>query len=568
MNSLTRKWPGSRLCRGVASLVGAVTYAHAAVFLSPNEVADALPASEHRVAIEQAIPDSATVAPRKARRLLVFDRNVNYGGHPSAAHANYAFSVMGRKTGAFEAAVSRDPSAFEAGSLETFDAVFFNNNVGNLFEEPRLRQSLVDFVVTGGGMLGVHGTSVAFTRWPGAHEDWPEFGWMLGARGANHRISTEHVFIQLDDREHPLNRAFGGKDFEYRDEFFRVHEPYSRDRVRVLFRIDTARTDMNQGQGYGRIERADQDYALAWLRSYGRGRTFYCTIAHNPYVFSDPLMLRFYLDAIQFALGDLEAPTTPSARLTPAIRAREQLGWHLAAIAPEAAKSTLFFSMDRASALGQFELAGSGDQLVSADIPALFAPGLVNDQLQQIRLKLNLSGLRLMAYDLKQLPKDEPEARRSLAFARAMGVETVILAEVPLGLDRVAVWCEELELRLAIRASGSAEEIRLEELLGLCRQAGPSIGIAADLGEWMLAGLDPAKTLRLVGDRLFVVRLPAVLPDLGDQRRQVTGMGPWLEAIHEHATAPILFTVDLSGSSPAHGILCHEFDSMTLRLAR
>ena len=247
-----------------------MTLAPAAVVLSPGEVAEAIADSEQRGAIEQAIPEAPTVAPRKSRRLLVFDHNVNYGGHPSAAHANYAFSVMGRKTGAFEAVVSRDPSIFEAGSLRTFDAVFFNNNVGNLFEDPRLRQSLVEFVVTGGGLLGVHGTSVAFTRWPGAHEDWPEFGWMLGARGANHRISTEHVFIQLDDREHPLNRAFGGKDFEYRDEFFRVHEPYSRNRVRVLFRIDTARTDLNQGQGYGRIERADQDYALAWIRSDGR----------------------------------------------------------------------------------------------------------------------------------------------------------------------------------------------------------------------------------------------------------------------------------------------------------
>lgn len=568
MNPLTRIRPGSTLRRGVASLAFTVTLAHAAVFLSPNEVADALPASEDRVVVEQAIPGAATVAPRKPRRLLVFDGNVNYGGHPSAAHANYAFAVMGRKTGAFEAMVSRDPSAFEPGTLRTFDAVFFNNNVGNLFEEPHLRQSLIDFVVAGGGLLGVHGTSVAFTRWPGAQEDWPEFGLMLGARGANHRISTEHVFIQLDDREHPLNRAFGGKDFEYRDEFFRVHEPYSRNRVRVLFRIDTARTDLNQGQGYGRVERSDQDYALAWIRSYGRGRTFYCTIAHNPYVFRDPLMLRFYLDAIQFALGDLEAPTTPSARLTPAVRAREQLGWHLAASASEAAGATLFDSIDHASALGHCLLAGSGDQIVSTDVPATFAPGLVEDQLRQVRLKLNSSGLRLMSYALKRLANDEHEARQTLAFARAIGVDTVILAETPLRLDQVAAWCEELELRLAIRASGGTESLRLDELLGRCRQAGPRIGIAADLGEWILAGLDPAKTLRSAGDRLWAVRLPIGLSDPGDQRQQVNGMGPWLEAIHARTTAPILFTVDLPGSSLAHATLCHEFDSLILQLAR
>ena len=98
-----------------------------------------------------------------------------------------------------------------------FDAVFLNNTVGNLFTDPKLRQSLLEFVYGGGGLMGVHGTSVAFTRWPVAHEDWPEFGLMRGARGANHRDSTERIIIKLDDTQHPVNQPFGGKDFEYRD---------------------------------------------------------------------------------------------------------------------------------------------------------------------------------------------------------------------------------------------------------------------------------------------------------------------------------------------------------------
>ena len=142
--------------------------------------------------------------------------------------------------------ISRDPAVFAPASLKQFDAVFFNNTVGNLFEDPALRQSLVEFVYGGGGLMGVHGTSVAFTKWPGAIEDWPEFGIMLGARGANHRASDEHVFIKLDDPTHPVNQALRRQGFDYRDEFFRVHEPYSRNRVRVLLSIDTAKTDMKQ----------------------------------------------------------------------------------------------------------------------------------------------------------------------------------------------------------------------------------------------------------------------------------------------------------------------------------
>ena len=80
----------------------------------------------------------------------------------------------------------------------------------------------------------------------------------------------------------------------------------------MLLSIDTQNTDMHQGQSFGKVDRPDNDYALAWVRSQGKGRVFYSTIGHNPYVFWDKRMLEFYLAAIQFALGDLEAPTTPS----------------------------------------------------------------------------------------------------------------------------------------------------------------------------------------------------------------------------------------------------------------
>ncbi len=136
--------------------------------------------AEQKQKIEAALPAKAFVTPRKSRRLLIFDLNVNYGGHGSIPTANQAFTLMGAKTGAFETEVSKDPAVFAPDSLKRFDAVFFNNTVGNLFEDPALRQSLVEFVYGGGGLMGVHGTSVAFMKWPGAIEDWPEFGIMLG----------------------------------------------------------------------------------------------------------------------------------------------------------------------------------------------------------------------------------------------------------------------------------------------------------------------------------------------------------------------------------------------------
>ncbi|MCH5374777.1 MAG: ThuA domain-containing protein, partial [Planctomycetes bacterium] len=86
--------------------------------------------AEERLKIEHALPDKAPAAPARPRKLLIFDRNVGYAGHRSIPYANLAFTRMGSKTGAFQAAVETDPAAFEAENLKQYDAVFFNNTVG------------------------------------------------------------------------------------------------------------------------------------------------------------------------------------------------------------------------------------------------------------------------------------------------------------------------------------------------------------------------------------------------------------------------------------------------------
>jgi len=63
------------------------------------------------------------------------------------------------------------------------------------------------------------------------------------------------------------------------------------------------------------VYRKDKDFALAWIKSDGKGRVFYSAIGHRTEIWWHPQILSFYLDAIQFATGDLPADTTPSAQV-------------------------------------------------------------------------------------------------------------------------------------------------------------------------------------------------------------------------------------------------------------
>jgi type 1 glutamine amidotransferase/sugar phosphate isomerase/epimerase len=544
-----------------------------------NNTAEAQVSGEQRQRIEAAIPNKAFAAPRKKRKLLIFDLNVGYGGHSSIPTANLAFTLMGQKTGAFETVISKDPAVFEPDNLKQFDAVFLNNTVGNLFEDAGLRQSLLEFVYGGGGLMGVHGTTVAFTQWPGAIEDWPEFGIMLGARGANHYDSDEHVFIKLDDPNHPINKPFGGRDFEYRDEFFRVHGPYSRDRVRVLFSIDTVKTKF-EGQPRGDCYREDNDYALAWVRRYGRGRVFYCTIAHNPYVFWDPKMLQFYLAATQFALGDLQAPTIPSAKLTPAIRAQEQLGWRLGIEAYTFNKYTLFEAIEKTASLGLPYMGGLSFQKVSKEIDKNFDYNLTDDDLKQIRLKLDSAGVCLLTYYIQQIPGDETGCRKVFEFGRKIGIETFMSEPLPEAFDTIEKFCDDYDINVAIHnhdQKASPVYWNPEGILKVCRGRSKRIGACGDMGYWMRSGIDPIKALNILKERLITVQMHD-LNEISPEGHDVpwgTGAGrtkEFIEEIHRLGIRPTMFGLEYSynwfESMPEIAQCIDFFNKMSMELAQ
>jgi len=265
---------------------------------------------EERQKVEAALPQRAPVKPKKPRKLLVMDLNVAYGGHRSIPHANLAVELMGKKTGAYEAVFSNDLDNLKPGRIQRFDAIYLNNTVGMIFVDPEVRDGLTRFVREGGGLAGNHGVSHTSM-------DWAEFGEMIGTKWGVHREPTEQATVRIDDPTHPLTSAFGGQAFVYQDEFFRFPiGPYSREKLRVLLTIDVEKTDMNQGRPCPKpCVRADNDYAVSWIRSYGKGRVFFCILGHNPTLYMTPPLAEYFLAGIQFILGDLEADTTPSARL-------------------------------------------------------------------------------------------------------------------------------------------------------------------------------------------------------------------------------------------------------------
>jgi uncharacterized protein len=263
--------------------------------------------ADMRAQIDAATPRQPIAKPARPRKLLVTDIQM-YSGHSTIPHGNYLLELMAKYTGAFEPTFSNDLNLLKYPKIKEFDAIYLNNVCGMVHNDPEVRDGILRFVREGGGIGGHH--AVTF-----ANNNWPEFAEMMGGwAGAHH---TEKQFVKVEDTESPLTQSFGTASFEHTDEFyiFPPYSPYSREKQHILLTIDVDKSDRATANRLClQCTRPDQDYGLAWIRAYGKGRTYFTPLGHTPIFYTDKRWTQHVLAVVQYLLGDLSADATPSAK--------------------------------------------------------------------------------------------------------------------------------------------------------------------------------------------------------------------------------------------------------------
>lgn len=307
------------------SFLATVVWLQAAVNFIPTFNDAPLPA-EHANKIEAALPRAPIVEPKSPRRILVVSATAGFR-HKSIPDGKFTLEKMGESTGAFETVISDDPSHFEPEALATFDAVVLLNTTQDFFmpdrkqqkkyseedwawlqqRQDRLMDNLVKFVEQGGGLVGIHSATDSCYK----HE---AYGKTIGGYFWGHPWNANsQVTIVVEDPQHAVNRPVFGeiKHFELVEEIYQFRpEPYSRERLRILLHLDPERSAEVKGK-----KRKDNDYPVAWVQQVGHGRVFYSSLGHNHHIYWNPMLLKHFLAGIQFACGDLQADTTPSAKI-------------------------------------------------------------------------------------------------------------------------------------------------------------------------------------------------------------------------------------------------------------
>jgi len=244
--------------------------------------------------------------PRK-KRLLCIGETKGFE-HDSVPYAMGTLWKLGNETGLWETYIRTDTELItkkkldkNAKNLDDFDAVFFYTT-GTLDMNAEQKAALLSFIRDDGkGFIGGHSATDTF------FDDWPEYGEMLGGYFNDHPWHQQ-VRINVEDRDFPATRHLPAQ-LTLTDEIYQMKN-FSRDKVRVLLSLDTSSVDMSNP----RVHRTDGDFALAWVRNYGKGRVFSSPLGHEQQIYDRPDMQKMYIEAVKWVMGLTDGDATPRPR--------------------------------------------------------------------------------------------------------------------------------------------------------------------------------------------------------------------------------------------------------------
>lgn len=273
----------------------------------------------------------------------------------------------------FQIDATQDPKSITAANLGKYQGIA-SYTCGEALGDTG-RRALIDFVKNGGAFIGIHSAGDSFNT----HADYAE---MLGGIHENHPGNPQVRIIVVD----PTSPATS----HLPQMFETPHEPYNFAKwqgsgVQLLLRMDP-------GSYPDKGLRNSSEYAVAWTKTFGRGRVFYTALGHNDSEWSDQRFLQHVVGGMRWALGLRGATSAPVTSATPASAPAAQVNLPPLAVQTDPNQPRIEVLKEQAPNAIEWMLAPL-DQGVPADI------------------RQNLTFLREDLLDeAKQKPKAGPEA--------------------------------------------------------------------------------------------------------------------------------------------------------------
>lgn len=220
----------------------------------------------------------------------------------------------------FKQSTKEDITAEQCGrinkeTLKNYDCVLFfttgsgpqKGNVGPL--TPEELTDLKDWVKAGGAFCGTHcATDTLYDT---------SYGELIGGYFKTHPPGLQGIVLHVDDPAHPAAAGFTD-GMKYKDEIYVFTDsPYSREKVHVIMSVQKGQFDgvlneikaKNKNFDVEKTGRKDGDYAISWVKNYGKGKVFYTSLGHQKEVWEDEKFQKHLIAGMKWAMGESKSTT-------------------------------------------------------------------------------------------------------------------------------------------------------------------------------------------------------------------------------------------------------------------
>ena len=177
-------------------------------------------------------------------------------------------------------------------------------------------------------------------------------------------------------------------------------------------------------------------------------------------------------------------------------------GWRVAMPATSIKPLTFSDALAKADILSVASVEASSTQIVSPEIPKKLDYRLQSGERNAIAYRLRELNEQVLAYRVENIGADEATRRKVFEFAKALNAPTIIVGADTTSLADLDKLAEEFSINVAVE-SRKDPNATLSALEGRSKR----MGVAADLGGWMQAGIKPVDGLATVKDKLLIVNV-------------------------------------------------------------
>ncbi|MFK5974017.1 MAG: ThuA domain-containing protein [Flavobacteriaceae bacterium] len=268
--------------------------------------------------IERLAPAEPTVKNVDKKKILVFSKATGFD-HWTIPHNIAMLKILAKKSNAFEIHIGYDISNFEKKNLKRYDAIILNNSNPSdpnrdLFKDllqqntsltdveitkkaSEYEKNLVNYIVKGGGLMILHGAITV-------QNNSMEFSKITGG-SFDYHPKQQRMHLKEVDKNHPLVKAFKGNGLTHVDEPYFFKNAYFDYNFRPLLYVE-----VDKLEGVRRKVSNNINY-VSWIKRHGKGRVFYCSPSHNAQSMENPQLLQYFLDGMQYVVGDLKCDDSP-----------------------------------------------------------------------------------------------------------------------------------------------------------------------------------------------------------------------------------------------------------------